>query len=171
MERSSFEDFACSISRTLEVIGEWWTILILRDLVLGLERFDEIQRDLGLASNVLTARLKRLVEYDVVERRADADDKRIWRYFLTAQGRELYAVLLALTAWGDKWRAPAGKAPLLIRHTTCSHITHALPSCAVCGETLRLEDISFEAGPGGRIAPGTAVIGEMLAGKAGKRRR
>lgn len=163
MERISYADFSCSIARTLEVIGEWWTILILRDLFLGFERFDDLQRDLGMASNVLTVRLKRLLEHGILERRADEQDKRIWRYFLTAKGRELYPVLLAMMAWGDKWQAPTGKAPLHIRHTECSHITSAVPSCAVCGETLTLENMVFEPGPGGRAAPGTALIGEMFA--------
>jgi len=166
MERISYADFSCSIARTLEVVGEWWTMLILRDLFLGFERFDDIQRDLGIASNVLTVRLKRLLEHGILERRADPADKRVWRYFLTEQGRELYPVLLALTAWGDKWRAAPGQAPLHIRHTRCAHVTSAVPSCAVCGETLALADMAFEPGPGGREAPGTALIGQMLAQKS-----
>lgn len=162
MERSSFADFSCSISRTLEVVGEWWTLLILRDLFLGFERFDEIQRNLGLASNVLTARLKRLLEQGIVERHTDLQDKRVWRYTLTEQGRDLYPVLLALTAWGDKWRAPGGLKPLHIRHASCQHVSNAVPHCAICGEKMRLDNISFEAGPGGREAPGTALIGQVL---------
>ena len=163
MEHSSFADFSCSIARTLEAVGEWWTLLIVRDLLLGFDRFDDIQRDLGLATNVLTARLKRLREHGIVERHADPNDKRVWRYALTAQGKDLYPVLLALTAWGDKWRAPKGKAPLRVRHRACGHATHALPSCAACGEALALDQLAFEPGPGGRDAPGTALVGQLLA--------
>lgn len=162
MERSSFSDFSCSIARTLEVIGEWWSLLILRDLFLGFERFDDIQRNLGVASNILTTRLKKMMEQGIVERRADEQDKRVWRYGLTQQGRDLYPILLALTAWGDKWRAAEGQQPLLIRHQHCGQITSAIPACAVCKEELQLEDIRFEVGPGGRETPGTALMGQVF---------
>lgn len=162
MERSSLAGFSCSIARTLDVIGEWWTILILRDLFLGFDRFDEIQRDLGVASNVLTARLKKLNESGIVERRVDAVDKRVIRYALTEQGRDLYPVLLALTAWGDKWRAAPGEAPLSIRHRDCGHVTVAVPACAVCGEPLTDDNIEYAPGPGGRTAPGTELVGQVL---------
>ena len=163
MEHSSFADFSCSIARTLETVGEWWTLLIVRDLLLGFDRFDEIQRDLGLATNVLTARLKRLREHGIIERHADPNDKRVWRYALTPQGKDLYPVLLALTAWGDKWRAPKNRAPLLVRHRGCGHATHAQPASAACGEPLALGELVFEPGPGGREAPGTALVGQLLA--------
>lgn len=162
MERSSFADFSCSIARTLDAVGEWWTILILRDLFLGFDRFDEIQRDLGVASNVLTARLKRLQEHGIVERHADAQDKRVVRYALTEQGRALYPVLLALTAWGDKYRAAPGQAPLHIRHTVCGHVTSAVAACAVCGEVLTMNNTEVEPGPGGRIGPGTALADQLF---------
>jgi DNA-binding HxlR family transcriptional regulator len=162
MERSSFAEFSCSIARTLDAVGEWWTLLILRDLFMGFDRFDEIQRDLGVASNVLTARLKRLQEHGIVQRRADAADKRVVRYALTEQGRDLYPVLLALTAWGDKWRAEPGREPLHIRHAACGQVTHALAACAVCGEALTPDNTSVEPGPGGGVGPGTALAGQLF---------
>ncbi len=162
MERSSFADFSCSIARTLDVVGEWWTLLVLRDLFLGFDRFDDIQRDLGIASNVLTTRLRKLGEQGIIERSPDPADKRVVRYVLTAQGRELYPVLLALTAWGDKWRAAPGQAPLLVRHTDCGHLTSAVPACAHCGEALTLDNTGYEPGPGGREGPGTALMGRVF---------
>ncbi|MFZ6744457.1 winged helix-turn-helix transcriptional regulator [Undibacterium sp. JH2W] len=162
MERSSFSDFSCSIARTLEVIGEWWTLLILRDLFLGFERFDDIQRNLGVASNILTARLKKMMEQGIVERKSDTQDKRVWRYSLTQQGRDLYPVLLALTAWGDKWRTAEGQQPLLIRHQQCGHITSVIPACVVCKEELKLDDLQYEPGPGGQETAGTALMGQVL---------
>ncbi len=162
MDRSAFADFSCSIARTLDAVGEWWTILILRDLFLGFDRFDELQRNLGVASNVLTVRLKKLQEHGILERRADRDDKRVVRYALTEQGRELYPVLLALTAWGDKWKAAPGKAPLHIRHAACGQLTHAVPSCAVCGEVLTPENTACEPGPGGGVGAGTALMVELF---------
>ncbi|MFP5391883.1 MAG: winged helix-turn-helix transcriptional regulator [Gammaproteobacteria bacterium] len=161
MERSSFKDFSCSIARTLDVVGEWWTVLILRDLFLGFDRFDDIQRNLGIATNVLTARLRTLAEQQIIERTADPVDKRKVRYRLTEQGRDLYPVLLALTRWGDKWRAQDGP-PLHIRHRGCGHVTTMLPVCAHCHEPLTAANIAFEAGPGGREGPGTACMGQLF---------
>jgi DNA-binding HxlR family transcriptional regulator len=164
MERSSFKDFSCSIARTLDVVGEWWTVLILRDLFLGFERFDDIHRNLGIATNVLTARLRTLVDQQIVERLSNPNDKRKVKYVLTEQGRDLYPVLLALTSWGDKWRAPAGQ-PLHIRHQACGHVTGMVAVCAHCLAPLTVSNTSFEPGPGGHVGPGTACMGELFATK------
>ena len=86
MEKSALGDFACSIARTLDTVGEWWTLLVLRDLFAGISRFDELQQDLGVASNVLAARLKRLVEAGLVEREVAPDDARVRLYRLTPRG-------------------------------------------------------------------------------------
>jgi DNA-binding HxlR family transcriptional regulator len=162
MEKSALGDFACSIARTLDIVGEWWTLLVLRDLFAGITRFDELQQDLGVASNVLAARLKRLVEAGLVEREVGPDDARVRLYRLTARGRELYPVLLSLMAWGDKWLAGPGHQPVLVVHRSCGQVTAAVPSCSICGEPLALEQLDFQAGPGGRSGPGTAVIGAYL---------
>jgi DNA-binding HxlR family transcriptional regulator len=159
---SVFSEFACSIARTVDVVGEWWTLLILRDLFAGITRYDALQRDLGIASNILAARLKTLREAQLVERTPDPDDARRWCYALTARGRELYPVLLALMAWGDKWLAEPGRQPVLVVHRTCGEVTAAVPSCSVCGKPLALEELDFQAGPGGRAGPGTASIGAYL---------
>jgi len=167
MEKSALGDFACSIARTLDIVGEWWTLLVLRDLFAGISRFDELQQDLGVASNVLAARLKRLVEAGLVEREVAPEDARVRLYRLTAQGRELYPVLLSLMAWGDKWLAGPGRQPVLVVHRSCGEVTAAVPSCSVCAKPLALEDLEFRAGPGGSTRPGTAVIGAYL-GRAGR---
>lgn len=159
---SAFSNFACSIARAVDLIGEWWTPLILRDLFAGMSRYDEIQRDLGIASNVLAARLQRLREAGLVEREAEPEDARRWRYRLTEQGRELYPVLLALMAWGDKWLAPPGGQPVLVRHAHCGQVTAAVPCCSVCREPLALEDLQFLPGPGAQAGPGTAEVGRYL---------
>src|SRR6478752_7571381 len=116
MAKSALGDFACSIARTLDIVGEWWTLLVLRDLFAGISRFDELQQDLGVASNVLAARLKRLVEAGLVEREVGPHDARVRLYRLTGQGRELYPVLLSLMAWGDKWLAGSDRQPVLVVH-------------------------------------------------------
>jgi DNA-binding HxlR family transcriptional regulator len=160
---SAFSEFACSIARTLDLIGEWWMVLILRDLFAGMESFDEIQRDLGIASNILAARLKRLRDAGIVERQADPQDARRLRYRLTQKGRDLYPVLIAMMAWGDKWLAPAGKQPVLMVHERCGQVTAAVPTCSVCREPLALDDLRFLPGPGAQAGPGTAEVGRYLA--------
>ena len=168
MERTPLADFACSIARTLDIVGEWWTLLVLRDLFLGVERFDELQRDLGLASNVLSARLRKLVDAQVVDRLPVPGDARASRYVLTLRGRDLYPVLLSLMAWGDKWLAGRAGPPLALRHRGCGAVTAAVPHCSVCGEPLALHDLDFGPGPGGRLGPGTAVIAQRLVAHGGQ---
>jgi DNA-binding HxlR family transcriptional regulator len=163
---SAFSDFACSIARTLDLIGEWWTLLILRDLFAGLSRNDEIQRNLGIASNILASRLQRLRGAGLVERDPDPEDARRWCYRLTDKGRELYPVLLTLMAWGDKWLAPAGGQPVLVVHRRCGKVTAAVPCCAVCREPLTLQELAFVAGPGARKGPGTSEIGKYLGSRS-----
>jgi len=159
---SAFSEFACSIARTLDLIGEWWTVLILRDLFAGLSRYDEIQRNLGIASNILAARLKRLRDAGLVEREADPDDARRWCYRLTEKGRDLYPVLIAMMAWGDKWIAPAGQQPVLMVHQRCGQVTAAVPACSVCSQPLALDELRFLPGPGAQPGPGTAEMGRYL---------
>lgn len=163
---SAFSDFACSIARTVDVVGEWWTLLILRDLFAGMSRYDEIQRDLGIASNILAARLRTLRDRGLVERTPDPEDARRWCYALTVQGRELYPVLLALMAWGDKWLALPGRQPVLMVHTLCGQVTAAVPCCSMCRAPLAFEDLRFLPGPGAQVGPGTAEIGRYLGHKA-----
>jgi DNA-binding HxlR family transcriptional regulator len=159
---SAFSGFACSIARTLDEVGEWWSLLILRDLFAGLSGNDEIQRNLGIASNILAARLARLREAGLIERESDPADARRVRYRLTDKGRELYPVLLALMAWGDKWLAAPGRQPVLVVHQACGQVTAAVPGCSVCGEPLALAELAFVAGPGARSGPGTAELGRYL---------
>ena len=162
MAKPGFADFSCSIARTLDVVGEWWTMLVLRDLFAGMERFDEIQHDLGIASNMLAARLKRLLEGGLVEREVAPDDARARIYRLTGKGRDLYPVVLSLMAWGDKWMAQQGQQPVLVVHQGCGQVTAAIPACSVCGEALALSHLEFVAGPGGCQGPGTSRIGRYL---------
>ena len=101
MRRTSFEDVRCSVAQALEVVGEWWTLLIVRDLFLGVRRFDGIQRRLGIARNVLTDRLDHLVARGVVERRPYQANPVRHEYVLTEKGKALWPVIEALRAWGD----------------------------------------------------------------------
>ena len=141
---------ACSIARTLDIAGEPWSPLILRDIWVGMTRFDQIQRDLQISSKVLTERLKWLVQNGVLERRAYSERPVRHEYALTDKGSELCDLLLAITAWGDRWTAGDAGPPVLLRHRTCGSLTHAELRCAACGDELHAKDVEPEPGPGAR---------------------
>jgi DNA-binding HxlR family transcriptional regulator len=166
MQRTSFADMTCSIARTLDVAGEWWSPLILRDVHLGITRFDELHRDLGISRKVLTERLERLVEQGVLERHAYSHHPLRYDYLLTERGRELVDVLFAMIAWGDRWTTGEHGAPVLLRHRRCGQLTHAEIRCAQCGEPLHAEEVEVAPGPGGSAGPGTYVVAERLAGQS-----
>jgi DNA-binding HxlR family transcriptional regulator len=148
VQRTRFGDMACSIARTLDVVGEPWSPLILRDVWVGVTRFDQIQRELGMSSKVLAERLKWLVANDVLEQRAYSQRPLRHEYVLTAKGYELCTVLMAITAWGDRWTAGDAGPPVLLRHRGCGQLTHPELRCARCGETLDAADVDVEPGPG-----------------------
>src|SRR3954463_422170 len=106
----------CSIARTLDVVGVWWTMLLVRDALRGTTRFEDFHRTLGIARTVLKARLDRLVETGIMERRQYQDRPRGSEYLLTDKGRALYPVVIALMQWGDEWAADDGGPPLELVH-------------------------------------------------------
>ncbi len=148
MQRTRFGDMACSIARTLDIAGEPWSPLILRDVFVGITRFDDLQRDLGISRKVLTERLKHLVAEGVLERRPYSARPARHDYLLTEKGWELCDILLAITAWGDRWTAGEDGPPALLRHRSCGELTSVEMRCAHCGEPLRAHDVDVEAGPG-----------------------
>ncbi|HYR62143.1 MAG TPA: helix-turn-helix domain-containing protein [Actinomycetota bacterium] len=148
MQRTRFGDMACSIARTLDVAGEPWSPLIIRDALVGITHFDEMQRDLGISRKVLAERLKWLEASGILERRAYSQRPPRYEYTLTQKGYELCDVLLAMTAWGDRWTAGDAGPPVLLRHRTCGEVTHSEAHCAACGEVLHADDVAFEVGPG-----------------------
>jgi len=168
MKRTSFADFSCSIARTLDVVGERWAMLIVRSVFLGVRRFDDLQRELGVARNVLAERLDALVGRGLLERRAYQERPVRHEYVLTEKGTDLLAPLLAIMAWGDRWESGAAGPPVQLRHEACGEMTRPEVVCSCCGEPLTAEALTAHAGPGGRIGRGTAVTGELLA--AGPRR-
>ena len=108
MRRASFSDMNCSVAQSLEIVGEWWTLLIIRDAFFGVTRFDAFSERLGIARNVLTQRLETLVEHGVFTKKPYQDKPVRYDYRLTEKGRDLWLVLTALRQWGDKWAAPGG---------------------------------------------------------------
>jgi DNA-binding HxlR family transcriptional regulator len=147
MQRTNFGEMACSIARSLDVIGEPWSPLILRDVWMGFTRFEQIQADLGISRKVLTERLNHLVERGVLERRP-YDRRPRYEYVLTDKGTELVDLLMVMVAWGDKWLAGEPGPPVLYRHHTCGQIAGVELRCASCGEPMHAGDVDVLPGPG-----------------------
>jgi DNA-binding HxlR family transcriptional regulator len=160
---------ACSVARTLEVVGEWWTPLVVRDLYLGISRFDAIQRNLGMSRKVLAVRLAKLIDHGVVERTAYQENPPRYDYRLTEKGEDLAMILIALKTWGDRWAAGAAGPPLLFRHDTCGAIMNPIPTCSGCGQPLSGRDVTPLPGPGAESGPGTSEIPAALARLAAAR--
>lgn len=148
MRHTSLADFHCSVARTIDIIGEWWTPLIVRDAFYGRSRFEDFQRSLGVARNVLAARLDRLVEAGIMERRPYQEHPPRDDYVLTAKGRDLFPVIAALLAWGDRWTAGEAGPPLLLMHEPCGQPATLRPTCDRCGGVLDLSNIRPVPGPG-----------------------
>src|SRR6478672_1167773 len=126
-ERTSYKDYACSIAQTLEIVGEWWTLLIVRDAFFGVRRFDDFVERLGISRNILTDRLDKLVDAGVLARRPYDEARGRNDYVLTDKGRALWPVLTALRQWGDEWIYGDGNEPVVLEHKACGHRTTAVP--------------------------------------------
>lgn len=154
---STYDNQACSVARALEVVGERWTLLILRDVFLGLRRFEDFQRDLGVARNVLTARLERLVEQGVLERRPYQERPVRHEYFLTEKGLGLWPVVHSLMSWGDEFAPHPGGPPTVSTHKGCGGTLDRDRVCSACGELITSpRDAKAVAGPG--AAPGHPLL-------------
>lgn len=140
MERKSFAEMDCSVAQCLEVVGEWWSMLVIRDAFLGVSRFDEFQRRLGISRNILQQRLARLVEAGVLQKVAYSQHPERFDYKLTQKGRDLWPVLTTMRQWGDRYAAPAGP-PLQLRHQGCGEIAQSVLVCDRCGEPIGPKDV------------------------------
>jgi DNA-binding HxlR family transcriptional regulator len=132
----TYDNQVCSIARSLEAIGDRWTLLVIRDLFLGLGRFEGLQRDLGMARNVLTDRLGRLVQEGIVERRPYQERPERYEYRLTAKGLDLWPVLASLMKWGDRHALDEGGAPTRVVHRDCGGEIDERFNCSRCGEPM-----------------------------------
>ncbi|HEY6430141.1 MAG TPA: helix-turn-helix domain-containing protein [Acidimicrobiales bacterium] len=121
----------CPVAGSLEVVGERWTLLIIRDVFLGIRRFEDIQRDLGVARNVLQARLERLVEHGILVKRPYQDRPVRCEYRLTEKGADLWPVLVALLKWGDRYTID-GERPMILQHRDCGGELDDRRRCTVC---------------------------------------
>lgn len=152
--RIDLSEFECSVARTLDVVGDKWSLLVIRDAFYGVRRFEDFTRDLGIARNVLTDRLTRLVDAGVLERHLYEQRPPRYEYRLTRKGRDLMPVLLTLMRWGDTWAPEDDEPPVELIHRDCGEVTHAVAACAECGGTLTPFNIKVEPLPG--------LIGELV---------
>ncbi|MBV8048842.1 MAG: helix-turn-helix transcriptional regulator [Paludibacterium sp.] len=148
MTKGSFEEMNCPIAQTLQVVGEWWSLLIVRNAFCGMRHFDEFQQHLGISSNILSARLAHLTQNGILQRSEAQDDRRKVCYRLTEKGEALYPILIAMTAWGERWQ-PGEDGPRLVLTERATGLAVAgVAAISVDGRPLSLDALELQAGPG-----------------------
>ena len=148
----TYDGQVCSIARALEVLGDRWTLLVLRDAFKRVRRFEDFQRTLGVARNVLTDRLNRLVEEGILMRVPYQERPARFEYRLTEKGLDLWPIIVTLLQWGDRYYAGEEGPPVVIRHRECGGAVTTHLTCDVCGAELGPRDVTAEPGPGARAA-------------------
>lgn len=147
MKWDDIDQQTCSVARALSVVGERWTMLILRDAFLGTRRFDQFQNNLGITRHRLSERLGKLVEQGVLTKVPYQQRPLRHEYRLTRKGLALYPVMMSLARWGDDWMDKGQGAPLEYEHHKCGHTVRATLTCSECGEPLRPEEVTPSLGP------------------------
>lgn len=141
-----YEGIDCSVARTVEQIGERWTFLILRDAFYGIRRFGDFQDSLGIAKNILTTRLTKLVDAGIMYKSLYQEHPPRYEYRLTEKGRDLVPILTTLLAWGDKW-ATDGDDPVKLIHTECGAVMHTKTVCGHCGDPITAFNLGIDPVP------------------------
>lgn len=144
MRWDELEEQNCSVSRTLSVIGDRWTMMVLRCCFMRVRRFEEFQMKLGIARRVLSERLQKLVEKGVLRKEPYQERPTRYEYRLTQKGLDLYPVIMAMVAWGDRYMVGEEGIPMRHRHLPCGHAFHAVSTCSECGETLDPRQVRLE---------------------------
>jgi DNA-binding HxlR family transcriptional regulator len=152
----TYEGQNCSVAKTLEIVGERWTVLVLREIFFGRRRFDEMAQNLGIARNVLTQRLQRLQEEEVVTKVAYQQRPERFEYRLTEKGLDLWPVMVTLMQYGDRYYAPGGP-PVVLTHRDCGGTLDEHRICMTCGEKLTAKDVRAHRGPGALSAEAPAA--------------
>ena len=148
MKRTDTSQWPCTIARAGAIFGDHWNVLLLREAIYGTTRFDEFQHSLGIGRNILTDRLRTLVDEGLFARHAQPDRPDRYDYTLTDKGRDTYPVLLAMATWARSHTLKPGEDPLIFEHKTCGHDFDAVAACSHCGEPVSLDDIGVRYGPG-----------------------
>jgi DNA-binding HxlR family transcriptional regulator len=156
MRWKQIDTMTCSVARTLSVVGDRWTMLILRDVFLGLRRFDAIQHDLQLTPHRLSDRLRKLVRDGILRRVAYEERPRRFEYRLTEKGFDLYPLLATMTEWGDRWMAGRAGVPVELVHRPCGHTIKPELVCPCCKSKIDAREMGARPGPAlkGRAMPG-----------------
>ena len=148
MKRKSFRNWPCSIARSVDLMGDWWMLLIMREAFFGTTRFAEFQKALSIGRNILTERLNRLVNEGMFDRREYSTHPPRHEYLLTQQGRDFFPVVMAFAKWGDRWLDKGDGPPLVYRHQSCGGATSGILVCTDCGEPLDSLNVGVKPGPG-----------------------
>ncbi len=133
----------CSISRTIEIIGDKWTFLILGEAFFGIKSYDQFRINLGIATNILSNRLKILVENNIMVRNKNPGDARRFIYELTEKGVDIYPISLAIMGWGDKWLTDENGPPLTLTHKNCGEMLKPVMCCSNCKEKINAREVVF----------------------------
>ncbi len=137
----------CSVAKSLDLVGEWWSLLIVRDVFYGIRRFDSLLRRLSISKKILANRLAKLTDAGILEKRAYQERPVRYEYRLTQKGKELFPVILTLVHWGDKWMSDEAGPPVKLFHQSCGHQAHPQVVCHHCKEPLKARDIELEIQP------------------------
>ena len=148
MPKSRFSDQECPIAEALNEIGDWWTLLIVREAMYGTRRFEDFQSALGIARNILSDRLKRLLDAGILTKRSDDADRRSSIYALTSKGRALWPVIIALMTWSNRWVAEPGQHRIEVRHSDSGVPVDRLCAVGEDNQLIDLKDAVLVAGPG-----------------------
>jgi DNA-binding HxlR family transcriptional regulator len=166
MRASELVKMTCTVARSVDVIGDPWTMMIIKELFLGQRRFDAIQTYTGVSPHLLSVRMKRLEKHGIVQRLVYQQRPVRYEYRLTEKGLDLWTILIAFKDWSAKWSEwPAGE-PLAIRHKACSHVTPLKVVCSHCNEPINARDVRTEMSAG-MIAERARMAEEVEKRKAG----
>jgi DNA-binding HxlR family transcriptional regulator len=147
MKKTGIGNLTCSVARAVEVVGDTWNLMIVRELFLGSRRFDDIASQIGISPHLLSVRLQSLTRLEVLQREAYQDKPVRYQYRLTESGRDLWPVIIALKAWGDKWVDWPDGPPLTLQHKNCGHQTTPTLVCPECGDPMDALSTTAEMGP------------------------
>ncbi len=150
MSRTRFESMNCGVAQALEQVGDWWTLLIVRDAFFGRRRFSEFHESLGIAKNILSDRLQKLVDHDVLEKERLPEPGQRYAYSLTKKGRDLWLILTAMRLWADKWLFGQNGAPLVARERDTGREVAALLAVDRRGNPIEPSKLEWVPGPGMR---------------------